>query len=183
MHARPVIRTVTVAAAVTLAGGALAACGDDDGGGAAATTTIAIQVPTVVETTAATTTPETTDATASVEVTDVWARTSPMNARMGAAYMNLTASDDDALVGVMVDPSVANMAEIHETTEKDGQMQMQEVGTIDLPAGEQVELKPGGYHVMLMQLAAPLEEGQTFELTLMFENAGEQVVDVAVRSS
>jgi len=62
-------------------------------------------------------------------------------------------------------------------------MVMQEVkGGLAIPAGETVELAPGGYHVMLMELAEPLEEGSTFDLTLTFENAGEKTVEVEVRT-
>lgn len=62
-------------------------------------------------------------------------------------------------------------------------MVMQEVkGGLAIPAGGTVELAPGGYHVMLMELAEPLKEGTTFDLTLTFENAGEQTVDVEVRT-
>ena len=59
-----------------------------------------------------------------------------------------------------------------------GEMTMQEVEFIDLPAGTAVELKPGGYHVMLIGLVNPLEIGQTIQITLIFENAGEITIDV-----
>ncbi|MGA1345546.1 MAG: copper chaperone PCu(A)C, partial [Ilumatobacteraceae bacterium] len=62
-----------------------------------------------------------------------------------------------------------------------GAMVMQQIMSLDLPAGETVELKPGGYHVMLIDLAAPLEIGQTFDLTLDFETAPDRVVTVEVR--
>lgn len=60
-------------------------------------------------------------------------------------------------------------------------MTMQPVSAIDVPAGETVVLEPGGYHVMLLELVEPLEEGQTFDLTLVFEEAGEVTVPVEVR--
>ncbi|MFN8016827.1 MAG: copper chaperone PCu(A)C [Acidimicrobiales bacterium] len=63
----------------------------------------------------------------------------------------------------------------------DGNMTMQEVESIDIPANTKVQLKPGGYHIMLMELAAPLEKGQQIELTLTFEKAGEQTVVATVR--
>ena len=62
----------------------------------------------------------------------------------------------------------------------DGAMTMQEVESIPLPAGETVKLEPGGYHIMLLDLAEPLEEGMEFELTLTFEQAGELTVTVTV---
>lgn len=62
-----------------------------------------------------------------------------------------------------------------------GAMMMREIEELTLPAGETVSLEPGGYHVMLLDLPGPLETGETFDLTLTFANAGEQVVSVEVR--
>ena len=62
-----------------------------------------------------------------------------------------------------------------------GEMTMRPVSSVALPAGETVMLMPGGYHIMLLDLAAPLEVGQTFDVTLTFANAGTQVVTVEVR--
>lgn len=67
-------------------------------------------------------------------------------------------------------------------TDGEGTMRMQQVDKIDLPAGESVELKPGGYHIMLMDLAAPLEEGTTIEITLEFEKATSVTVSAEVRT-
>ena len=130
-----------------------------------------------------------------LQMDGAWARTSPRMADAGAVYLQLTSSDGDRLVNAAVDPSIARMVEIHETVmaemgdgmgegemgEGMGAMMMQEVGAIDLPAGETVSLEPGGLHIMLMGLAAPLEIGQTFEVTLTFEEAGERTVEVEVR--
>ena len=71
--------------------------------------------------------------------------------------------------------------EIHETAMEDGAMSMREVGEIALPAGTTVNLEPGGYHIMLLDLARPLSVGDKFDVTLTFETAGEQVVEVEVR--
>jgi periplasmic copper chaperone A len=154
-------RALILLAALALALGA-AACGDDD-----ATDTAG---------------PDD-DATAEVTVEGAWARTSPMAATNGAAYMVLTSSVDDRLVAASVDESVAATAEVHETAMDDetGEMAMREVDGIDLPAGTAVTLEPGGYHVMLLDLASPLEPGTTIEVTLTFEDAGEQTVTVEVR--
>ncbi|MEE8497906.1 MAG: copper chaperone PCu(A)C [Acidimicrobiia bacterium] len=110
-----------------------------------------------------------------------WARTSPAAVTNGAAYLQLTAAEDDALIGVSVDSSIAGMAQIHEVVmDTDGAMQMQQVASIPLPAGETVSLEPGGFHVMIMNLAAPFESGQKFDVTLQFEVMGEVVVEVEV---
>ena len=61
-----------------------------------------------------------------------------------------------------------------------GGMTMVPVDSVDIPAGEAVVFEPGGKHIMLMELAKPLEKGATFELTLTFKNAGDKVVTVTV---
>lgn len=178
-------RTLILAAGLALvAGSGLAACGGDDdassGGGDG------------------------------VRVTDAWARTSPAMADTGAVYFSVSSADGDVLIGGSVDASVASTVELHETVMADGddmgghggdttmaggmgsgttmaggmgEMTMQEVDTIEIPAGETVSLKPGGLHIMLPGLAAPLEAGSTFELTLSFEKAGEVTVEVPVRDN
>ena len=122
-----------------------------------------------------------------VEVDGVWARTSPRTADAGAIYLQITSPDTDRLIGASVDPSVAGTVQIHETVMAEGEgegmgaMTMQEVGIIDLPAGETISLEPGGYHIMLMGLPALFEMGQTFEVTLTFETAGSKTYEVEVR--
>ena len=129
-----------------------------------------------------------------------WARTSPAMASMGAAYMSISASEGDQLVGVSVPASVAARAEIHEMVPADmdhsmddsmdddemamdmGAMVMQQIMALDLPAGETVNLEPGGYHVMLINLAEPLVEGESFEVTLDFAEAEDLTVEVVVRA-
>ena len=64
-----------------------------------------------------------------------------------------------------------------------GNMTMKEVESIDIPANEKVKLEPGGYHIMLMELAAPLVKGDQIEITLTFEKAGEQTVTATVREA
>jgi copper(I)-binding protein len=64
-----------------------------------------------------------------------------------------------------------------------GMMEMRPVDRVEVPAGETVTLEPGGYHIMLLELAAPLEAGTTLEVTLTFEEGGEQVVTADVRDA
>lgn len=127
-----------------------------------------------------------------VSVENPWARNSPMMASAGAIYMDLEASEDDRLIGASVDAAVAGKVEIHETAMMDdsmgddsmgGAMTMREVGEIALPAGTMVNLEPGGYHIMLLDIASPLELGEKFDVTLTFETAGEKVVEVEVREA
>lgn len=130
-------------------------------------------------------------ATPVITVSGQWARTSPDATDMGAAYLTINSDTDDSLVSAMVDSSVAAMAEIHEmvpvesemsteSTMDSSAMTMQEVDQIDIVAGTPLELKPGGYHVMLMKLVKPLLTGETFKVTLTFTKAGAVVVDVPV---
>lgn len=113
-----------------------------------------------------------------------WARATADGVKMGAAYFTVTAPADDKLVAAKVPSSVAAMTEIHEVTMSNGAMSMKELaGGLPLPAGTAVELKPGGYHIMLMQLAGPLKVGSSFELTLTFEKAGTTTITVPVRET
>jgi len=129
-----------------------------------------------------------------------WARTSPAMVSMGAAYMDITSSEGDQLVGVSVPASIAARAEIHEMVPAEvpmddsmdesmddgemdmGAMVMQQIMALDLPAGETVSLEPGGYHVMLIDLAEPLAEGDTFNVTLDFAESDDLTVEVVVRT-
>jgi copper(I)-binding protein len=134
-----------------------------------------------------------------VSLTGAWARTSPAMAMMGAAYVTMTSPADDKLTGAKVDAAVAASAEVHETVMTDGgsdatmatgsdttmgtgggEMTMRPVAFVDLPAGVAVEMKPGGYHIMLIDLVKPLEVGTSIKLTLLFEKAGEITIDLPV---
>jgi periplasmic copper chaperone A len=158
-------------ALVAVAALGLAACGGDDAGNDAGNGGT------------------TADGTGRVTVSNAWARTSPMSASVGALYMTVEADVDDQLQAVTVDPSVAARTEIHETatatpTTDDtagGMMTMREIGSLDLPAGERVELRPGGYHVMLLDLAEPLVVGESFDVTLEFADAEPVTVTVEIR--
>lgn len=168
----------------------LSACGSDDE--PAGTTATVAPAP---ETSAV--------AAGAITIDGAWARNSPMMATAGAAYMTISSTAADKLVGASVDSSVAAKVEIHETRMVDGgmgsdttmmmggettmpgmgAMEMVPVDSLDIPAGTPVELAPGGYHLMILDLAAPLELGSTFTITLRFEQAGERTVDVVVADS
>jgi copper(I)-binding protein len=110
-----------------------------------------------------------------------WARTSPMESTVGVVYMNVTPSADDALVGASVDMEIAKMTQVHETTTAaDGSMGMQEIASIPMTAGTPLALVSGGFHIMLMELAKPLETGTSIAVTLTFESGATTIVDVPV---
>ena len=167
--------------AAVLAAGALvfAACSNDDettDTAMTADTTMTAETTMTEETTAAE------EAAGEIVVEGAWARTSPMSAETGAAYFTITSPVDDELVSASVDPSVAGMVEIHETKENDaGEMEMSPITALPLPAGEAVALAPGGYHIMLMKLAAPLELGSTISIELTMSSGATLTVDAEVR--
>ncbi|HEU0215839.1 MAG TPA: copper chaperone PCu(A)C [Stellaceae bacterium] len=114
-----------------------------------------------------------------VQITDAWARATPGGAQAAAAYVTLESPAGDRLTGVST--PAAHKADIHEMSMDNGVMKMRPVDGVDLPPGQKVTLKPGGYHIMLTGLANPLVEGQSFPLTLDFAKAGERQVAVTVQ--
>ncbi|HXP13326.1 MAG TPA: copper chaperone PCu(A)C [Stellaceae bacterium] len=115
----------------------------------------------------------------SVQAVNVWARATPQGAHTGAAYMTLVnpGPEDDRLIGATT--PVAGEALIHSMSMENGVMMMRPVPGIDVKAGANSVLKPGGYHVMLMDLKQPLVQGKSFPLTLIFAKAGK--VEVSAR--
>ena len=106
---------------------------------------------------------------AQVEVSDAWVRATGQGQKATGVFMNLTAKKATRLVGVKADLTAS--AEVHEMKMEKDVMKMQAVKSLDLPAGQTVALKPGSYHVMLMDLNKPLDEGGQVVLTLLFEDA------------
>lgn len=105
-----------------------------------------------------------------VEVQNAWARATVKGQMATGAFMTLTANEGAKLVGAA--SPVAGVAQVHEMKMEGGVMKMAEVkGGLDLPAGKAVELKPGGYHVMLMDLKEPLVKDSTVPVTLIFKDA------------
>ncbi len=104
-----------------------------------------------------------------VEVREAWVRSTVPGQTATGAFMKLTAAQGTRLVGVA--SPVAEIAEVHEMKMVGDVMRMRAAPVIELPAGQTVELKPGGYHVMLMDLKAPLKTPATVPLTLLFKDA------------
>jgi copper(I)-binding protein len=167
MNLKNMKKTALGLAAIAVSATLLAACGSDD-----------------------------TSSSESVSVSDTWARVTAPTATMGAIYMDLESADGDTLLSASVPSDIAGKTEIHETVDSESGMDegssmndgssmdesssmdpemmgMREVDSIELPAGEEVKLEPGGYHIMLLDLQQPIEMGDTIEVTLDFQNAGE----------
>jgi periplasmic copper chaperone A len=102
-----------------------------------------------------------------------WSRATPNGAQVGAGYLTITNTgpEPDRLVGGSL--ANAGRVEVHAVTMENGVMRMHPVeGGLEIKPGETVVLKPGGNHMMFMDLTAPLREGETVEGTLIFEKAG-----------
>ena len=108
-------------------------------------------------------------AQADVTVSDPWVRGTVPAQRATGAFMRLQADQDLRLVAAS--SPVAGVAEIHEMVMQDNVMKMRRVDGIALGKGKPLELKPGGYHLMLMDLKQPLKAGEQVPLTLTFEGA------------
>ena len=146
----PMIRTVFIIAAVVVAFAALPAQAEDVTAG-------------------------------SLKISALWARATPKGASVGGGYLKITNTGTvpDRLLGGSTE--VASRFEIHEMSMDNGVMKMRPVtGGVEIKPGQTVELKPRGYHVMLMGLKQQLEQGQHFKATLEFAKAGKVDVDFTI---
>jgi copper(I)-binding protein len=154
---------------------ALAACGDDDNDNEQDET------------------PEGETMENPIAISDPWVRsTVPVSdeteksetERVTGAYMGIAnhGEADQTLVSVQVSPDIATTVELHETILDDNDvMQMRPVDSVVIPADGNTVLKPGGYHLMLLDVQRDLNPGDTVELTLTFESGIEMVVNAEVR--
>jgi copper(I)-binding protein len=104
-----------------------------------------------------------------VQAEGAWVRSAVAGQQGTGAFMKLTARETVKLVGVTT--PVAGTAEVHEMKLEGDIMRMRPVSTLDLPAGRTVELKPGGYHLMLLDLKQALKPGTSVPLTLVLRDA------------
>ncbi|MFT4633384.1 MAG: copper(I)-binding protein [Candidatus Pseudothioglobus sp.] len=107
-----------------------------------------------------------------------WARATPTGANVAAVYAQLSNRGLESVTILGISTSVARMAQVHETTESEGMMRMRHVDPLALAAGTDVDLVPGGMHLMLMGLTQPLTSGMTFDVT--FELADGQKLTLPV---
>lgn len=97
----------------------------------------------------------------------------------GAAYMTLTGDGAaDRLVGA--ETTIAERVELHESSMREGAMSMRQVDGVDIPAGGDAVLEPGGFHLMLVGVDRDLAVGDTVDITLTFERTGDQTVSADV---
>lgn len=118
-----------------------------------------------------------------IAVSQPWARATAPGAPAGAAYLTVTNTGKQPDRLVAASTPAAKTTELHTHIHDNGVMRMRPVEAIEVPAGGTVALKPGGLHVMMMGLNAPLAQGSTVEVTLTFEKAGKVTVPVAVQAA
>ena len=104
-----------------------------------------------------------------VTISNMWAKTTVPGGAVSAAYMQIKSAKPVKLV--KVEAAIANIVEIHDMKMKDGVMEMKALDAVDIPANKLVELKPGGMHVMLINVKQPINKGDKIPLTLTFESA------------
>lgn len=119
-------------------------------------------------------------AQAQVEARAAWARATVKGQTTAGAYMRLTTSERAVLVGA--ESPAAASAEIHEARMEDKVMRMRALSRLELLPGKTVELKPGGHHIMLVELKRPLKKGEAVPIRLKLEMKDKSVRTIEVRA-
>lgn len=115
-----------------------------------------------------------------VMVSDAYVRAVPPGQPNSASFMVLSNHSSEDLVLVGAESDVAKAVELHSHTMKDGMMRMRQVEKIDLPAGETVQLQPGGLHVMVIGLQQKLVPGEKIDMALVFSDGSKLDLKVPV---
>ncbi|MBY5923427.1 copper chaperone PCu(A)C [Ferrimonas balearica] len=120
-----------------------------------------------------------TSALAAIEIQEPQVRAMPPSVPNTAGYLTITSTDqDDALLGAVCEG--VKTTELHTLLQEDGMMKMRPVEAIELAAGEAVALTQGGYHLMMMGLSQPLQEGEQLSCELTFRHADPKTVSLTV---
>ena len=115
-----------------------------------------------------------------LRISNAFARATPPGAKVAGAFMSIENQGTETDRLVSASSPVAGLVEIHEMAMDGGLMKMRAVKGIDLKPGATVELRPGGYHVMLEDLKQPLKQGEQVPVLLTFEKAGTVEIKVKV---
>jgi copper(I)-binding protein len=116
-----------------------------------------------------------------IRIHEAWSRATPGGAKVGAGYLVVENAGPapDRLIGA--EAEVAGRVEIHETTESGGVSRMRPVEAVAAAPGARIAFRPGGHHLMLVDLKRPLKQGERFAGALLFERAGRVAVTFEVR--
>ncbi|CAN5904565.1 copper chaperone PCu(A)C [soil metagenome] len=117
---------------------------------------------------------------AQVTVNDAWVRATVSQQTVTGAFMQLNSAQDVRLIEVR--SPVAATVEMHKMEMVDNVMKMRALTELDLPAGKTVELKPGGYHLMLIDLKAQVKEGELIPITLVIEGKDKKRQTIALKA-
>ncbi len=115
-----------------------------------------------------------------ITIVTPWARATPGGAKVGGAYLEIKAAQGAADRLVAAKSPLAGKVEIHEHVHEGDVMKMRRVDGVAVAGGQSVTFKPGGYHLMLMDLKHGLKQGEKLPLTLVFEKAGEVNVEATI---
>lgn len=117
-----------------------------------------------------------------IEITKGFMRASPMVAAAGAGFMTIRSTGAADRLVAFRSPACAR-PELHTHINENGLMKMRQVEAIDIPAGGEAVLQPGGLHLMFIDLTGPLEDGAMVPVTLVFEKAGEVAITLPVHKA
>ncbi len=118
---------------------------------------------------------------ADIVIEDSFVRAAIKQQRNSAAFMSITNQSASDLAVVKAQSPVADIVELHTHTNDNGVMRMRQISQIDLPAGQQVVLQPGGLHVMLLGLTQDLKVGDQIDITLILSDMSEKKIVVPVK--
>jgi copper(I)-binding protein len=121
-------------------------------------------------------------ACAQLSVEQPWSRATPPGSKIGVGFMQLKNAGAAAERVVGVTSPLAGRVEMHVTTREGDVMRMRQVESFDVPAGGSFDLKPGGAHLMLVDLHRPFKQGEKVPLTLKLEKGGELKVELTVEA-
>ena len=117
----------------------------------------------------------------SIVVQGAFARASIGLAKNGVVFMSIYNRSDKSDQLLRIQTDIAKNSSLHSHLNNNGIMKMRRVARIFIPRNSNIELKPGGVHIMLMGLKKPLTEGNQFNLTLIFKNTGKLTVTVKIK--
>jgi copper(I)-binding protein len=116
-----------------------------------------------------------------ISVSKAWVMAMPPSQPNSAAYMTISNNSSQEIVMTSVSSDIATSAEIHETSDINDMMHMATITSLHIPAGGSLRLKPGGFHIMLVNLKKPLKPGDAVPITLHFEDGSSATVNAKVR--
>lgn len=117
---------------------------------------------------------------AKIRIEQAWARATPPGVQVGAAYAVISNGGGATDRLIAVESTLSERVDMHNTSQKDGRMQMRPVAALAVPAGGRVTFEPSGSHLMLVNLKQPLREGTPLSMTFVFEKAGRITVQVPI---